>query len=158
MFDLSFIFQWPTPENITVTTQMLGCHLFHPWKTRTLYWWIRLPIEATKWDPARKHQWVEVSNTSHYSITANACHRGMPQQHITIMDTREAQGSIVIITVIGVATVDVTATWYNAAMDTVILPRWTFTHLMVSYNHGCQKCFFVVVVFSFFFTRKTEFD
>lgn len=34
----------------------------------------------------------------------------MPQQHITIMDTREAQGSIVIITVIGVATVDVTAT------------------------------------------------
>ena len=64
----------------------------------------------TKWDPVRRHQWVEVSHISHYSITGNACRPGMPHQHMTIMDTRGALGSIAIITVFGDATDGATLT------------------------------------------------
>ena len=70
-----------------------------------------------------RHRWAGVSHTSHYSITGSACLRGMPHRHIMTMGTREAQGSIAIITVIGDATDAVTLTSQNAAMDRATRPR-----------------------------------
>lgn len=134
----------------------MGSHLFHPWKERTLYWWIHLPLEATKWDPVRRHQWAGVSHTSHYSITGSVCRHGMPHQHMTTMHTWEAQSSIAIITVSGDATDAVTLTSQNAAMDTVTRPRWTFIHLVVSHNHSCAfLLLFLLLFFSFTSVMKT---
>ena len=71
----------------------------------------------------RRHRWAEVSRTSHYSITENACRRGMPHQHMTIMTTLEKPSSIAIITVTGDAIDDVTVTLHNAEMDLVTPSR-----------------------------------
>ena len=46
----------------------------------------------------------------------------MPQQHTTIMDTREAQDSTATITVTGAATGHAIVSWYTVEMGTVTAP------------------------------------